>query len=251
MHSGWLELVGMALAYAAYFGVRTLTEGDPSRAVRHAAELVRVERSLALDWEHRIQGVVLDRGALLGAADTIYVWGHWPVLIAAGCLLFRLRPAVYSRFRNALLLSGALGLLVFALFPVAPPRLASVGLQDTLRVHAGTDPTLFGPSLVNEYAAMPSFHFGWSLLLAIELCRATRRPLLRALALAMPLAMGFAVVATANHFILDVAGGSAVVLAALLILEHVRTRPPARVGAPRCGARTPVRTSGAQKEVTT
>jgi membrane-associated phospholipid phosphatase len=84
------------------------------------------------------------------------------------------------------------------------------------------------PSLVNEYAAMPSFHAGWNLLLGIELFRVSQNLLLRAFGLVMPVAMAFAVVATANHFVLDVVGGALVVMTALLLvtwLERRRTRP--------------------------
>ena len=148
-------------------------------------------------------------------------------------LLFRFAPAHYYRLRNVCLLSGALGLLVFALFPVAPPRLAPSGLQDTITDYATTYRRLLSPSIVNEYAAMPSFHAGWSLMLGIELFRASRRVLVRAMAVALPCAMAFAVVATANHYVLDVlAGALAVGLALLVVTLREHRNAPARLARP-------------------
>jgi membrane-associated phospholipid phosphatase len=226
-HPGWFELAVFALAYAVYFGVRALTEGKVSDAIDNAIQLVHVERKLDLNWEDAVQGLVLGEHALVDAVNAMYIWGHWPLLIVGGFLLFHLGQAEYRRLRTVILLSGALGLVVFALFPVAPPRLAPVGLQDTVTLHSETYRTVLPPSLINEYAAMPSFHAGWNLLLGIELFRVSRNPFLRAFGLAMPVAMAFAVVATANHFVLDVVAGALVVITALVLvscLERRKTR---------------------------
>jgi len=222
----------IALAYAAYFGVRALTRGDVSRAVAHAADILRLERRLDLDWETAVQGVVIGRGALVDAVNAVYVWGHWPLLIVGGFLLFHLGRQEYLRLRTVILVSGALGLVVFGLFPVAPPRLAPIGLQDTVALHAKAYHSILVPSLVNEYAAMPSFHAGWNLLLGIELFRVSRNVFVRAFAVAAPLAMAFSVVATANHFVLDVLAGAVVVVVPLVALS-LRTRTRAGRGSLR------------------
>ena len=227
-HPGWFELTIFLLAYATYFGVRALTEGRVSDAVENAIQLLHVERRLDLDWEDAVQGLVLGEHALVDAVNAVYIWGHWPLLIVGGVLLFHLGLAEYRRLRTVILLSGALGLVVFALFPVAPPRLAPVGLQDTVTLHSETYRTVLPPSLINEYAAMPSFHAGWNLLLGIELFRVSRNPLLRTFALLMPAAMAFSVIATANHFVLDVVAGALVVITALLLVtrsERRKARP--------------------------
>jgi membrane-associated phospholipid phosphatase len=84
---------------------------------------------------------------------------------------------------------------------------------------------------VNEYAAMPSFHAGWNLILGVELFRSTRNVALRAFAIAMPVAMAFAVVATANHYVLDVLAGALAVSVALLVVTGIeRRRRPSTVG---------------------
>jgi hypothetical protein len=236
-HPGWLELAMFAIAYMGYFAVRAWSSGDASRAVANAAGIFRLERGLGLDWEHAAQGAVVGHSALVHTVNAVYIWGHWPLLIAGGFVLFHLGRQEYGRLRTVILLSGALGLVVFALFPVAPPRLAAVGLQDTVAQQAATYHSVLLPSLVNQYAAMPSFHAGWNLLLGIELFRASRNLLVRALAIAAPMTMAFAVLATANHFVLDVLGGAVAVILPLLAVSWIESRFDHPYSAPgRCGA---------------
>jgi hypothetical protein len=227
-HPGWFELAVFAAAYLTYFGVRAFTQGNVGRAVDNALDLVHVERELDLDWEDALQGLITGERALVDAVNAMYIWGHWPLLIFGGILLYRLGRREYGRLRNVVLISGGLGLIVFALFPVAPPRLAGVGLQDTITLHAQTYRTVLPSVLVNEYAAMPSFHAGWNLLLGIELFRASRHLLVRGFAVVMPATMAFAVIATANHYVLDVVGGASVVLAALGLVSWLEVRSQRR-----------------------
>jgi len=223
------EIALFAAAYLTYFGVRALTEGGIPRAVVNARDLFRLEHAVRVDWERPAQSVILHSTTLRGAVDAIYIYGHWPVLIVGGVLLFNLARPQYFRLRNVCLLSGAIGLVIFAVFPVAPPRLAGLGFVDTITMHAHGYRTVMPPSLVNEYAAMPSFHAGWNLMLGIALFRATSKLALRMLAAALPLAMGFATVATANHFVLDVLAGCAIVVLSYYLVEHME-RGPTLVG---------------------
>ena len=218
------ELAIFALAYVVYFGVRAVTEGTAGAAMQHAVDLIRLERTLGIAWEHAIQEMVVGSELLLDAANAVYIVGHWPVIIVAGVLLFRHRRTQYYRLRNACLLSGLVGLVIFALFPVAPPRLTDLPLVDTVTRGAEGYRQIVPRTLVNQYAAMPSFHAGWNVLLGIVVFRATRNRLLRALAVAGPAAMVLAVVATANHFVIDVVAGVAIVLAGLLVLHAMERR---------------------------
>jgi membrane-associated phospholipid phosphatase len=147
-------------------------------------------------------------------------------------LLFRYRRDHYYTLRNACLLTGLLGLFVFALFPVAPPRLTELPLLDTVTHGSPAYRQILPPDLVNQYAAMPSFHAGWNLAVGIVVYRATRHWALRGFAVAMPVAMAFSVVATANHFVIDVVVGVALVLLALAV-QHAASAPRAVVGALR------------------
>ncbi len=221
------ELGIFALAYLVYFGVRAITEGTAAAAMDHALDLIRLEQRLGIAWEQTVQDTFVSSGILLDCANAVYIYGHWPVIIVGGVLLFRYRRRHYYRLRNAALLSGLVGLVIFALFPVAPPRLTDLPLVDTVTQEADGYRQVIPASLVNQYAAMPSFHAGWNVLLGIVVFAATRHWLLRSLAVVGPAAMVVAVVATANHFVVDVAAGIAIVLAGMLALrawDRIRSR---------------------------
>ena len=220
-HAALRELATFVAAYLTYFGVRAGTEGAPWRAFDNAVALFRLEADLGLDWEGAVQSAVLRSQFLIDTANAVYIYGHWPVLIAAGVLLFRYRPRSYYRLRNVCLLTGLVGLVVFALFPVAPPRLTDLPVVDTITRDSEGYRQLLPPALVNQYAAMPSFHVGWNLVVGLVVFQATRNRLLRTFAVVMPAAMAFAVVATANHFVFDVVAGVAIVLVAFAIVRRL------------------------------
>jgi glycerophosphoryl diester phosphodiesterase/membrane-associated phospholipid phosphatase len=209
------EAALVVLAYFAYFLVRGASEGRPSEATAHALDVIDAERALRLYHEERLQQAILDHQSLVDAANWAYIWGHWPLIAIVATWLFVARRPTYYTFRNAFLISGGIGLIVFALYPVAPPRLADSGVVDTITEHSRSYRVFQPPALVNQYAAMPSLHFGWNLLIGIALFRTAPRRAVRAFAVALPVVMWLSVVLTGNHFILDtIAGG----LLALLCL---------------------------------
>lgn len=223
------EVALVSIAALTYGAIRALTEGSAAEAVRNGRRLLDLERSLGLAWEEALQSPVLAHDVLVTAANWVYIWGHWPVIAAAAVALYRLEPPSYRLLRNAMLISGAIGFLFFALLPVAPPRLIDAGLVDTVLERSSSYRTLQPPSLTNQYAALPSLHFGWNLLVGIVLFRTWRHRLVRPFALAMPAAMALAVVVTANHFVIDVVAGGALVLAALVVAGAVERASPTLV----------------------
>lgn len=215
--------------YFAYFGVRGLTEGDLAVAQEHARLIVAFERAVGLWVEPALQAMILDRGSLVTLANWIYIWGHWPVIAGVGVWLVVRHPAHYPSYRNAFLISGGIGLAIFVIMPVMPPRLIGEGLVDTVAAHSEAYRVLQPPQLTNQYAAFPSLHFGWNLLIGIALFETSRRGLVRVFAVVMPLAMLAAIVLTANHYVVDAAGGGAVALTGFAIARYVRIRrPPAQ-----------------------
>ena len=154
----------------------------------------------------------------------MYVYGHWPVIIVAGVLLFRYRRQDYFRLRDVCLMSGIVGLGIFVLFPGAGTAHRTYRSWTRSRATMQGYRQIVPPSLVNEYAAMPSFHAGWNLLLGVVVFGATQHWLLRALAVAGPAAMMLAVVVTANHFVMDVVVGVAIVVACLLVRDDLHRR---------------------------
>jgi hypothetical protein len=218
-----VALVGAAIV--AYFGARGLTEADPSRALRHAQAVVDWEQRHHLHDELALQKLVIGHGRVIDVLNWIYIWGHWPVIIAVLVWLLRTHPEPYRLLRNAIFISGAIGIVVFVLYPVAPPRLAGIGLVDTVTEQSHAYRVLQPPAFVNQYAAIPSLHVGWDLLVGIFVFRHARRRVARAFGVVTPIAMTTAVVLTANHFVIDAALGALVALVGLAVAFALRTRP--------------------------
>ena len=214
---GLWDLGVMGAAFALYYWVRGLVEGRTTEAISRSLDIARVERALGLFWEKELQALVMSSRLLVEAANAIYVYAHFPLIVVVGLRLFFWHRPVYVLYRNAFLISGGIGLLFFTFLPTAPPRLLPwpYGLVDTMAAFSPINYSMQPAGFVNQYAALPSLHFGWNLLLALAVWTASRHPLLRGLAAAMPVAMATAIVATANHYILDVALGAAVALLGL------------------------------------
>lgn len=215
----WVEvLLQFALVFGAallYFAVRGVTEGGVATAVDHGVDLFAFERWLGLDLEAGVQSLVLDHRWIVTLANWVYIWGHWPVIGVSLWWLHRRHHGPYLVLRNALFVSGAIGLVIFAFYPVAPPRLTPLSIVDTVTSYSTSYRVLQPPALVNKYAALPSLHAGWNVLVGVVLFRLVRNPLGRAAAVVLPVLMCFAVVATGNHYVVDVVAGVALALAGL------------------------------------
>jgi hypothetical protein len=156
-------------------------------------------------------------------ANGIYVWAHLPVIIFTAIWLFTVHRDDYAVYRNAFLISGALGLAVYATLPVAPPRFVEgFGFVDTLAFRESAQQMSLPDAFVNQYAAVPSLHLGWNLLAAIAIFRHPPHPTLKGLAVLMPVAMFWSIIVTGNHFIIDGLAGMAVAVIALSIAFGVR-----------------------------
>lgn len=210
-----------------YFGVRGLTQGSTADAVANANRVLDLEKRLHLDVEGAFQNRFTDSDAVVDFANWIYIWGHWPVIIATMIWLVARHSDVFRRLRDAMMISGAVGMVIFATFPVAPPRLADHGMVDTVTERSQAYRVLQPPAFVNQYAAMPSLHAGWDLLVGIAIVTAASTLVLKIIGFAMPILMALAVVLTANHYVLDVIVGVSLALAAhgaALALERRRFR---------------------------
>jgi len=218
------EPVLIATAIALYFGVRGLITTRIDTAYRNAGYVVDLERSAAVFVEPRLQGSVTDHVWLVEVLGYIYIYGHWPVVLATLLwLLIRHRDA-YRRFRDAMLISGAIGLVIFALFPVAPPRfLPGYGFVDTVTERTSAYRVLQPPAFVNQYAAVPSLHFGWNLLMGIALASLAGHWAVRVFGWLMPILMLAAIVLTANHYLFDGLAGGVIALLALLVASRLGT----------------------------
>lgn len=214
------ELVAVAVAALVYYLVRGAVSDRAEEAFHRARDILELEQRFWLDWETAIHESILGSNALIDFANGTYFWGHMPLLIVLAVWLWRSHRTIWRTFRNALLISAAVGMVCYFLVPTAPPRLMpDLGYIDTLALRAAPAYQAQEVGLfVNPYAALPSLHVGWALLAGLAVWQTSRHPLMRAFAVAIPLSQSWAVVATANHWTLDAFAGIAVCAIAWLIV---------------------------------
>jgi PAP2 superfamily len=178
-----------------------------------------------------LQSAATEHGWLVEILNAIYIYGHWPVVVVTLAWLLLRHRDDYPQFRNAILVSGAIGLIIFATFPVAPPRfLPEFGFVDTVTENTSAYRVLQPPAFVNQYAAVPSLHFGWNLLMGIAWAGLAGSTAARLFGLLMPVLMLAAIVLTANHYVLDGVAGGVIALIGLAVGTHLANRrgePPA------------------------
>jgi len=218
-----------ALVVTAYFVARGLVPDRVEFAARFGAGILEAQRVLGIWWEPAIQEWTLRGKVVTEFANFVYAYLHFPALIGVGVWLWLKDRRAFFTVRNALYLTMPVGLLCYYLFPAAPPRLLPVlGYDVDIR------DTVFGPDSVvsydqpwffrNDYAAMPSFHFGWMLLVTIAIWAYSRNPAARAFGVFLLVAMTWAILATGNHFILDAVGGGIVVWGAWVAARRLERR---------------------------
>jgi len=214
--------------YFVYSLVRNANEGGTRVALDHARDVMRWQELLGINVEQTLQEWALHFRPLIILLNYVYGSLHFVVTIGVIVYLFVRHSDHYPRWRNALAVTTVLALVGFVSWPLMPPRLLPdhYGFVDTLARY----PTLWSfnsgtmNEISNQYAAMPSLHFGWSLFCACALAPRLRRPLWRTAVAAYPLLTLAAIVLTGNHYFLDAAGG-AVVFGAGYLLSRRFTRP--------------------------
>jgi hypothetical protein len=215
-HSLPVEIAMVLGVYAAYEATRGLVAGDAHVALRHAQDVVSLERSLHVFVEGHVQRAAQAVPGLIGTLGFAYLTLHLTVTGALLLWLHRRRPAVYPLVRTTLLLASALAVVGYVVFPTAPPRLSGVGIADTVsRGNVNLNTSLVS-SFYNPFAAVPSMHVGYALIVSASLARYARHLLTRLAGLAYPPFVLFVIVATGNHFLADAAAGAAVAAGALL-----------------------------------
>ncbi|MCX4766359.1 phosphatase PAP2 family protein [Streptomyces sp. NBC_01275] len=217
------ELLLVAGLFLVYKFGRQLATGHTAEALHNARRVWDVERWAHLPGEGGVQSLLLHGDALVRIANTYYATVHFPATLAFLVWLYLRRPAHYVWARRVLAAVTAAALVLHLAFPLAPPRmLAATGLVDTARVYG---PSVYGPPrtdhLSNQFAAMPSLHFGWALMVAVGLIVATRSRW-RWLWLLHPLLTLVVIVGTANHYWLDAAVAGALLGIALAVIHAPR-----------------------------
>lgn len=195
-------------------------------AIDHAWETLHLERAVGIDPELALNRWLAAQHALGLALSDYYDNAHFVVTLGLLAWVWSRRPDIYRPLRNALVLINLVGFAVFWLYPMAPPRmLTGVGFSDIVATsHAfGSWHTGSLAADADQYAAMPSLHMAWAAWCAIAIWRLSPRRSVRALGAIHVLLTGVAVIATGNHFLLDVLAGlaiAALVTAALAIMRE-------------------------------
>ena len=198
------QLTLFAGAYYAYRIVRGIVDGQAPVAFDHARSLVDLERGLHLFFEPAFQHWAMGMSWLINVADWAYVNTHFVVTMAFLIWLYLARNKAFYFVRNMFMIAMGLALVGYMAYPVAPPRLLPEwGFTDTVTNAVGYQQANTAKLLFNPYAAMPSMHVAFALMIAIPAMKVTATRALRVLWSFYPLFVSFVVIVTANHFWLD------------------------------------------------
>jgi hypothetical protein len=235
--SVWRELVLVVLFYGAYTVTRLfLSPAGTGPAFGHAEDILSLERALGIDVELGLNKALVATPWLAQAANLFYATAHFVVTLGVLVWLYRRRPAYYHRLRTALMAATAVALAGFWLYPLAPPRLIGQGFVDPVAaLHSfGLYSARGSGELTNQFAAMPSMHAGWALWCGIVLVLLSGRRWVKTAGAVYPSVTVAVVVATANHYVLDIVAGFAVVAVTLAAtLAGARFLRPRRLPANR------------------
>jgi hypothetical protein len=212
---GWLrrrdgiqQILIVVGGFEVYEALRHVMTPNWPQAFANAARVESLERWGHFAWEQSVQRLFLGMPQLVQAMNVFYFVGHFVLTgVFFTWLYFRSREGFRS-VRNAFLIATAISLVIHWLFPTAPPRLAHVGLTDTLRAFSGIDiGSPHSSPFSNPVAAVPSLHAGFAIGVAYGVAKFARRTWVRVLGVVYPVVVALTIVVTGNHFILDAIAG--------------------------------------------
>ena len=217
-----LREIGIVVGgYFVYMYTRALVFTDfQGTALANARRVIDFEKSAGFFWEPGWQSWAIESArSLVIFFNWAYIVTFFPVVISAAVILYITNRDRYRYYRNIVLISFLIALVGFMLFPLAPPRMIAEHFVDTINA--------FGPSgyasreftnYYNAYAAMPSLHFGWTVMFGIMFLR-TNNKLIQVFGVIYPTMTLFAITITGNHYIMDAIAGGLLVLASYLTIE--------------------------------
>ena len=217
------------LAYNGYQVVRGITDSGSFAAFANARHVIDLENSLGAFFEPGFQQSVIHHAPWLADfANFMYLNSHFVITTAFLTWLYFFRNEHFYFVRNMFLVAMGVALIGYALFPTAPPRLfPGFGFTDTIATFTGVaQDSQTASLLVNKYAAVPSMHIAFSLMIAVPAAALSRHAWARTLWSAYPLLIFFVIVTTGNHFWFDAVAGAAVAcVAAVAARQLARLRP--------------------------
>jgi hypothetical protein len=207
------ELLIVVLLVFAYDRIRDLATTHPHQSVTNGRDLLNWERLAHIDIELPFNAWLSGHNSVAELASWYYQLAHLTVTLLVLLACYALRPDAYRPARNALLAINAIGLAVFWLYPVAPPRLLpGAGFVDTAVVTGAASAS----AASNPYAAMPSLHIAWAVWTGLVALLVVRGRYPRMVWAAYPILTTVVVIGTANHYVLDVVAGLAVAMVAVI-----------------------------------
>ena len=210
----------------AYQVARGIADRDPTKAFANGWAVINIEQRLTGLGELTLQGWTQSSEFLEALVSWTYWNSEFTVIGLALLWVYLRRNEAFTRFRNTILIANAFGLIGYVLLPTAPPRFfTTIGFDDTLAQFGGLN---HGSGLIelasNPYAAMPSLHAADALIVGLVLASVVRRPVVKALWLLWPVWVWFAVMATGNHFWLDVLAGIVLAAATMALVYRAQLR---------------------------
>jgi hypothetical protein len=219
------EVVLVGALFAFYNLGRIVAAQDVGKADAHARRILDVQAYLPLPSERSVQDAFIDHDLLIRFAGEYYSRVHFPLTAAVLVFLYVRRPGAYSWAKWSLVIATGAAMVVHVLVPVTPPRLLeSLGMVDTGLMTGDSPYSQSSPlsAVSNQYAAMPSLHVGWAVLVAIVLI-SSGRGRNRWWWVLHPAITLLVVIVTANHYWLDAILGTALVVGALWLSRRVLT----------------------------
>ena len=223
----FLLQLGIWLAFGlAYQLARGLADREPLAAMANGRVVLDIERSLHMLVEPDLQRVVVESERVLDVVNWTYWLSQFPVIGLALLWIYLFRNEAFLRVRNWILAANLLGLVGYVLAPTAPPRFfPEEGFVDTLASSAALN---HGSALVqlasNQYAAMPSLHAADALIVGFAMASLVRSRWAKLAWTLWPTWVWFSVMATGNHFWLDILAGVGVAVLARTMLAWAESR---------------------------
>ena len=217
----------MASLYMVYSFTRGSLEEKTTVAFENARHIIDIEKALHIFVELDIQSVFLQNDFMMHTANVLYTICYYPAVIGFAVWAYWRHRRKYKFMRTVFAIGISIAVIIFALFPLAPPRFfdgrgmgEDLGFIDTIAQHwhvnEATDQASYNP-----FAAMPSMHQGLTLMVAIGIFWMTESRAGRIFAVILPLGMFVGITSTANHFILDAVGGATVILSSFWLTRHL------------------------------
>jgi len=229
------QIVLFCGAYWLYRLVRGQVFDQSAAAFDHARDIVSLERSVHVFVEPSLQHWAIRTGFLDDVGSWMYLNTHFIVTTCTLAFIYLFRNEHYYFVRNMFMVAMGLALVGYVVYPTAPPRmLPELGFVDSVSDFTGVSSDSNVNALFNPYAAVPSMHVGFALMLAVPMIRMARHRWAKALWAIYAPVVTAVVVLTANHWIFDAATGALVAAVAAVAAQTVfaRARPRAWAWAP-------------------